>query len=80
MIGIIVLQISWIKNMVLVSGEQIQHNINDATKAAGLDLAEHKSNFSITPTRKGINLLLDDMPFDFSKPVYIGKQPPDQRF
>ena len=44
MAGIVLIQISWIKNMSLVIDEQFHHKVVDATSAVGAELAEYKGN------------------------------------
>jgi two-component system, OmpR family, phosphate regulon sensor histidine kinase PhoR len=70
--GIIVIQVSWIKNMVLLREEQVKHSVEDATKMVAAELAEHKGNYAISNNKRG--LLSDEFILDFSKPLYIGQR------
>ena len=71
LIGIILIQLSWLKNMVLLREEQIKHNVQDCTKAVGEELAEHKGNYAAGNNRLG--LTPDDF-MDRFKPVTVGQR------
>ena len=70
--GIIVIQVSWIKNMVLLREEQIKHSVEEATKIVAAQLAEHKGSYAAGNTKRG--LLADEFILDFSKPLNIGQR------
>jgi two-component system phosphate regulon sensor histidine kinase PhoR len=70
--GIIVIQVSWINNMVLLREEQIKHSVEDATKMVAADLSEHKGSYAAGNTKRG--LLTDEYILDFSKPLNIGQK------
>jgi two-component system phosphate regulon sensor histidine kinase PhoR len=70
--GIIVIQVSWIKNMVMLREEQIKHSVEDATKTVADELAEHKGSYAAGNKQRG--LLTDDFVLDFSKPLNIGQR------
>jgi two-component system phosphate regulon sensor histidine kinase PhoR len=70
--GIIVIQVSWIKNMVMLRQEQIKQSVEDATKTVAGELAEHKGSYAAGNTKKG--LLTDEFILDFSKPLNIGQR------
>ncbi len=72
LVGIIVIQVSWIKNMVMLREEQIKHSVEDATKTVAAELAEHKGSYAAGNSRRG--LLADDFVLDFSKPLNIGQR------
>ena len=72
LIGIIVIQVSWIKNMVMLREEQIKHSVEDATKTVAAELAEHKGSYASGNKQRG--LLTDDFGLDFSKPLNIGQR------
>jgi two-component system, OmpR family, phosphate regulon sensor histidine kinase PhoR len=73
LIGIIVIQVSWIKNMVMLREEQIKHSVEEATKAVAAQLAEHKGSYAAGGNSKR-GLLTDDFSLDFSKPLNIGQR------
>lgn len=70
--GIIVIQVSWIQNMVLLREEQIKHSVEEATKVVAAQLAEHKGSYAAGNTKRG--LLTDEFILDFSKPLNIGQR------
>jgi two-component system phosphate regulon sensor histidine kinase PhoR len=71
LIGIIVIQVSWIKNMVLLREEQIKHSVEDATKTVAGELAEHKGSYVTGNNKRG--LLGNDFRLAFPKPLNIGQ-------
>ncbi len=72
MIGLILIQVSWINNMVLLRQEQIKHSVEESTKMVGNELSQHKSSFSPRNARKG--LLSDEFSLDIFKPITIGQR------
>jgi two-component system phosphate regulon sensor histidine kinase PhoR len=58
--------------MVLLREEQIKHNVEDATKIVGEDLAQHKGNYTTGNGR--LNLLPDDFSLEILKPITIGQR------
>lgn len=71
--GIIFIQVSWIRNMVLLRKEQIKHSVEESTKQVANELAQHKGSYASGLTRQR-SLLSDEFSIDFLKPVTIGKQ------
>ena len=70
--GIIVIQVSWLKNMVLLRKEQIKQSVEKATSMVADELEEHKGSYAAgTPKR---NLLTDEFILDFSKPLNISQR------
>ncbi|HMK25469.1 MAG TPA: HAMP domain-containing sensor histidine kinase [Chitinophagaceae bacterium] len=72
LIGIIVIQVSWIKNMVMLREEQIKHSVEESAKTVAAQLAEHKGSYAAGNTKRG--LLTDEFILDFSKPLNIGQR------
>ena len=72
MIGLIIIQLSWIKNMVLLREEQIKHNVEDATKMAGDELVQHKGSYAAGSNR--LNMTPDDFSLIFLRPQTVGKR------
>jgi two-component system phosphate regulon sensor histidine kinase PhoR len=72
MIGIITIQLSWIKNMVLLRKEQIKHSVQESTKSVGNDLVQHKGSVASGVNKKGF--LADDFSLDMFKPQTIGQR------
>lgn len=71
LIGIIFSQVSGIKNMMLLREEQIKDRVIKATEAVGEQLSEKKGSYAAGGKKPK---LFDDMTFDMSKPLTIGKQ------
>jgi two-component system phosphate regulon sensor histidine kinase PhoR len=70
--GIAIIQLSWLRNMVLLRQEQIKHNIVDATRYVGDELAQYKAgHFS---TDHFPNIKPDDFSLDMLKPITIGQK------
>ena len=72
MIGIIAIQLSWIKNMVLLRKEQIKHSVQESTKTVGYELAQHKGSATTGANKKGF--FTDDYYLDMFKPQTIGQR------
>jgi two-component system phosphate regulon sensor histidine kinase PhoR len=70
--GIIVIQLSWINNMVMLREEQIKHSVEEATKIVAGQLSEHKGSYAAGNNRR--NLFSEDVIIDFSKPLNIGQR------
>lgn len=70
LIGIIVIQVSWIKNMVLLKQEQVKHDVQKVTQEVADDLSLHKgAGYSAAAGPNARNFLADDYNFDLSKPL-----------
>lgn len=74
LVGIILIQVSWIRNMVLLREEQIKHNVEDATKMVGEDLAIRKGNYSSATGLNRFNTPADGLTLDMFKPPTIGQR------
>jgi len=73
--GIIVIQVSWLRNMVLLKHEQIKQRVNDVTTIVGQELATYKGIYSQNNNRLGTtNILKDEFSFEFTNPVTIGQR------
>lgn len=72
MISIIIIQLSWINNMVLLRQEQIKHSVDDASKTVSMDLAQHKGSYASGNSR--ITLIPDNFSLEFLQPVTVGQK------
>ena len=72
LIGIIVIQLLWLQNMVLLREDQVKDKIEHATTLVGSALAEHKANYNLDT--KNFRLAPDEYSFNFSRPGTIGKR------
>ncbi len=73
LIGIIVIQLLWLKNMVLLRKEQVKHRIQDGVTKAGNSLAERKANYNID-SKDFPNLMPGDFSLDYLRPNTIGQR------
>src|SRR5438034_1420440 len=74
LLGIIYIQLSWLRNMVLLREEQIKHNVQDATKIVGDELALHKGNSATSSEKLFPGLPIDEFTLDILKPVTLGQR------
>ena len=72
LVGIIVIQLLWLKNMVLLRQEQVRHRIQDGVTLAGNNLAQRKANYNIDKAFP--NLMPGETPFDYLRPNTIGQR------
>ncbi|HEX5653163.1 MAG TPA: HAMP domain-containing sensor histidine kinase [Chitinophagaceae bacterium] len=74
-VGIIILQLSWLSNMVLLRQEQIKSKINEAVSVVATELIQYKGNF-LTPNRSAAsgNILTEDYSDFLLKPQTIGRR------
>ena len=68
--GIIMIQVSWIRNMVKLREDQISQRVSLATEEVGRELSEFKSGYNTIPRRS----ILDDFTVDILRPLSIAKQ------
>ncbi|MBI3137294.1 MAG: HAMP domain-containing histidine kinase [Sphingobacteriales bacterium] len=72
LIGLILIQVSWINNMVLLRQEQIKHSVEESTKMVGNELAQHKGSYAPGNTKRG--LLSDEFTLELFKPITVGQR------
>ncbi|MFI5186599.1 MAG: sensor histidine kinase [Chitinophagales bacterium] len=73
LVGIIVIQLLWLKNMVLLRQEQVRHRIQDGVTLAGNNLAQRKANYNID-NKTFPNLMPGEFPLDYLRPNTIGQR------
>ncbi len=73
LIGIIVIQLLWLKNMVLLKKEQVRHRIQDGVTRAGNDLVQHKANYSID-NKNLPSLIPGEFSLQYLRPNTIGQR------
>lgn len=71
LIGIILSQVSGIRNMMLLREDQIQERVYKATETVGEQLAEKKGSYAAGGKRSNV---FDDLSFDVTTPLTIGRQ------
>jgi len=73
LVGIIVIQLLWLKNMVLLRQEQMRHRIQDGVTLAGNTLVQHKSNYNYNIDPKTFhNLITDEL--EYLRPNTVGQR------
>ncbi len=73
LVGIIVIQVLWLKNMVLLRQEQMRHRIQDGVTLAGNTLVQHKSNYNYNVDPKTFhNLITDEL--EYLRPNTVGQR------
>jgi two-component system, OmpR family, phosphate regulon sensor histidine kinase PhoR len=68
LIGIILIQVSWLKNMVKLREEQVKHKVHEITTLVSTDLAQFKT-IPVTPDRPF--LVEEANPFGFQRPFNV---------
>jgi two-component system phosphate regulon sensor histidine kinase PhoR len=75
LIGIIMIQLSWLRNMILLTEEQIKGNVDKAIISVGEELLQYKSNYNVNTRRLDSDALLpDDFSLEFVQPITLGKR------
>ncbi|HEX7844865.1 MAG TPA: HAMP domain-containing sensor histidine kinase [Chitinophagaceae bacterium] len=72
-IGLIVLQLSWLDNMIELRQEQIKEKVSRAVEMVGTDLTQYKGTYSV-PNQKSGNILAEDYSPLFLRPQTIGQR------
>lgn len=74
LLGIIFIQISWLKNMILLKEEQIKGKVERAVMMVGDELAQYKGNYLGTKISSPGSIFHDDFSTEFLRPVTIGRR------
>jgi two-component system phosphate regulon sensor histidine kinase PhoR len=72
--GIIIIQTSWITNMILLHEEQIKQKVDDAATAVGQELQTYKGLYSNSNKNGTSGIFPDEFSIDFLKPITIGQR------
>ena len=72
LLGIIYIQYSWLKNMLLLKEDQMKEKIYNVTKSISTDLSQYKG--APAPVNHGFPSLNDDLTPDFFKPYLVGNR------
>lgn len=70
LIGIIIIQISWLKNVLLLRQDQVEQKVIDAGSKAAQELEQYKGS----PTPQNNRPLFDEFPFDFRRPNLVSNR------
>ncbi|HEV8286218.1 MAG TPA: HAMP domain-containing sensor histidine kinase [Chitinophagaceae bacterium] len=73
LIGIIVIQLLWLKNMVLLKQEQVKHKIQDGVTLAGNNLVQHKANYN-TDSKSFPGLAPGEFSIEYLRPNTVGQR------
>ncbi|HYC39407.1 MAG TPA: HAMP domain-containing sensor histidine kinase [Chitinophagaceae bacterium] len=74
LVGIIMLQLSWLNNMILLRQEQIKEKVNQAVSIVGAELSQYKGNLTPLRSPASSSMFPDDFSLDFLRPQTIGKK------
>ena len=74
LLGIIFIQVSWLKNMILLKQEQIKGKVERAVIMVGEELAQYKGNYLSNKLNLSGTIFADDFAMDLLRPVTIGKR------
>jgi two-component system, OmpR family, phosphate regulon sensor histidine kinase PhoR len=73
LIGVIIIQVAWIKNMLLLKEDQVRQKVEDIARKVGEELAVYKD----APTPQGLKPFPgfdDEFPFEFTKPYNVAQR------
>jgi two-component system, OmpR family, phosphate regulon sensor histidine kinase PhoR len=73
LIGIIVIQLSWLRNMILLKEEQIKEKVDRAVDIVGQELAQYKGGY-LAPNKNSNAIFPDDFTLELLRPISIGKR------
>lgn len=73
LIGIIFIQISWLKNMILLRQEQVKEKMDFAIRVVGEELTQYKGNY-LAGIKGNSIFQQEDFPSQYLAPVTIGKR------
>jgi two-component system phosphate regulon sensor histidine kinase PhoR len=74
LLGIIFIQLSWLKNMILLKQEQIKGKVERAVITVGEELAQYKGNYLNNKVASSNTIFPDDFAMELLRPVTIGKR------
>src|SRR5689334_14125235 len=70
LIGIVIVQISWLKSMLVLREDQVKQKVEDVAKKVGNELAEYKG--APTVPNKILPGFGDDFSFEITRPYSLG--------
>lgn len=74
LLGIIFIQISWLKNMILLKQEQIKGKVERAVIIVGEELKQYKENYLNNKITSSSSIFPDDFAIELLRTVTIGKR------
>lgn len=60
LIGIIVFQISWLRNMILLQEDRVKQKVDEVGISIGNELKEYKASYMPVPPKSGTNNIFKD--------------------
>ena len=74
LLGIIIIQISWLKNMILLKEEQIKGKVEKAVLIVGEELAQYKGTYLSNKISSPSSIFKDEFTMEFLRPITVGKR------
>lgn len=74
LIGIILIQLSWLQNMILLSQEQIKEKVQLAIVKVGDDLMQYKGSYTTSTHKLNNSIFPDDFSLEFTRPTTLGRR------
>jgi two-component system, OmpR family, phosphate regulon sensor histidine kinase PhoR len=74
LLGIIFIQLSWLKNMILLKEEQIKEKVQKAVIIVGEELAKYKGSYPSNKITSSNTIFPDDFAMELLRPLTIGKR------
>ena len=74
LLGIIVIQLSWLKNMILLKQEQIKAKVERAVIMVGEELAQYKGSYLSNKLSSSNTIFPDDFATELLRPITIGRR------
>ncbi|MBD0378260.1 MAG: HAMP domain-containing histidine kinase [Bacteroidota bacterium] len=70
LVGIILIQVSWLQNMLLLREDQVKQKVHDVVRIVGEELAQYKGSAAASGV-KPFSGIGESLNFDFSKPYSV---------
>ena len=74
LLGIIFIQLSWLKNMILLKQEQIKGKVERAVIAVGEELSQYKGSYLSNKLSSTSTIFPDDFATELLRPITIGRR------
>jgi len=74
LLGIIFIQLSWLKNMILLKEEQIKGKVERAVITVGEELSQYKGSYLNSKITSSNTIFPDDFAMELLRPLTIGKR------
>ena len=74
LIGIIVIQVSWLRNMILLKEQQVKEKVEKAVNIVGEELAQYKGSYWNNRISQPNSLFPEEFSLELLRPITIGKR------